>query len=179
MSWMNIYRVIHYFVEGNKNGHFHLRFRAKLQGGKMTSERWQHHNVTFTQRSVGLLVKSVHFSNLCCIMYQWWPLQIGERALFKFFSKVCRPVTQKVKRISECLFRYWVLTSFNFGIFIFKAIYGSVPEIIAIANFLHFFYSLSYLVKRTVIKVLRHIFWILFHSQSFSFSCCCTQQTVN
>ncbi len=100
------------------------------KGVKMTSERWQHHNVTFTQRSVGLLVKSVHFSNLCCIMCQWWPLQIGERALFKFFSKVCRPVTQKVKRISECLFRYWVLTNFNFDIFIFKAIYGSVPEII-------------------------------------------------
>ncbi len=31
MSWMNIYWVIHYFVEGGQNGNFHLRFRAKLQ----------------------------------------------------------------------------------------------------------------------------------------------------
>ncbi len=31
MSWINIYEVIHYFVEGGQNGNFHLRFRAKLQ----------------------------------------------------------------------------------------------------------------------------------------------------
>ncbi len=31
MSWMNIYWVIHYFVEGGQNGNFHLKFRAKLQ----------------------------------------------------------------------------------------------------------------------------------------------------
>ncbi len=35
MSWMNIYWVIHYFVEGGQNGNFHLSFRAKLQGGKI------------------------------------------------------------------------------------------------------------------------------------------------
>ncbi len=34
----------------------------------MTSERWQHHNVTFTQRFVAMLVKSGDFSNICCIM---------------------------------------------------------------------------------------------------------------
>ncbi len=34
MSWMNIFGVIHYFVEGGHQGHFYLRFRAKLQGGK-------------------------------------------------------------------------------------------------------------------------------------------------
>ncbi len=38
---------------------------------KMASERWQHHNVIFTQRLVDLLVKSVDFSNLHCIMCQW------------------------------------------------------------------------------------------------------------
>ncbi len=34
MSWMNIYCVINYFVEGDQNGIFHLRFRAKLQDGE-------------------------------------------------------------------------------------------------------------------------------------------------
>ncbi len=46
-------------------------FKAKLQGVKITSERWQHYNVDFTQRLVCLLVKSVDFSNLCCIICQW------------------------------------------------------------------------------------------------------------
>ncbi len=46
MSRMNIYGVIHYFVEGGQNGNFHQRFRVKLQGGKkMTSERLQHQNL--------------------------------------------------------------------------------------------------------------------------------------
>ncbi len=31
---MNIYRVIHYFVEGDQNDNFHLRFGAKLQDGE-------------------------------------------------------------------------------------------------------------------------------------------------
>ncbi len=34
MSQINIYGVIHYFVEGGQNGNFHLRFGAKLQGVK-------------------------------------------------------------------------------------------------------------------------------------------------
>jgi len=34
MAWMNIYLVIHYFVEGGQNDNFHLIFGAKLQGGK-------------------------------------------------------------------------------------------------------------------------------------------------
>ncbi len=38
------------------------------RGVKMTSERWQHHNINFTQRLVALLLKSADFSNLCCIM---------------------------------------------------------------------------------------------------------------
>ncbi len=38
------------------------------RGLKMTSERLQHHNVTFTQRLISLLVKSVDFSCLHCIM---------------------------------------------------------------------------------------------------------------
>jgi len=34
----------------------------------MTLERWQHYYFIFTQILVGLLVKSVDFSNLCYIM---------------------------------------------------------------------------------------------------------------
>ncbi len=73
----------------------------------MASERWQHHNVTFTQRLVGLLVKYVDFSCLCCIMCQWRPFKNGETALFSsffyktiFFYNVCMPVTQEVLKIS-------------------------------------------------------------------------------
>ncbi len=40
-----------------------LQFGANLQGVKMTLERWQHYYITFTQRLVGLLVKSVAFSS--------------------------------------------------------------------------------------------------------------------
>ncbi len=39
MSRMNIYGVIHYFVEGGQNGNFHQRFRVKLQGGKKNDFR--------------------------------------------------------------------------------------------------------------------------------------------
>ncbi len=56
------------FVEGGQNVNFHLRFRAKLQGGK--NDFRQRHNVIFTQSLVGLLVKPVDFSNLYCIMCQ-------------------------------------------------------------------------------------------------------------
>jgi len=38
----------------------------------MTIERWQHPYFIFTQRLVGLFVKSVDFSNLCCIKFQPW-----------------------------------------------------------------------------------------------------------
>jgi len=47
-----------------------MRFGAKLQGDKMTLERW--HFIGFLQRLIGLLVKSVYFSSLCCIICQWW-----------------------------------------------------------------------------------------------------------
>ncbi len=49
MSWIIIYEVIHYLVEGGQNGNFHLRFRANYRRVKMSSERWQHHNVIFTE----------------------------------------------------------------------------------------------------------------------------------
>ncbi len=131
MSWMNIYRVIHYFVEGGvKMVIFTWDSEPNYKGVKMTSERWQHHNVTFTQRSVGLLVKSVHFSNLCCIMCQWWPLKNGKTALFKFFLKCLKACNSKSIKDILMTFRYWVLTNFLFGIFIFKALYGLVPEIL-------------------------------------------------
>ncbi len=43
--------------------------RAKSQGcKKMTSERWQHYNVTFTQGLVGLLVKSVELNVEKCFL---------------------------------------------------------------------------------------------------------------
>ncbi len=108
---------------GGQNDNLHLRFRAKLQGVKMTSERWQHH-VIFKQRLVGVLEKSVDFSNLCCIVCQWWPLKMEKE------QQVCMPITQEVLKILLCPFRYWVLTHFPFGIFIFEALYGSVPEIL-------------------------------------------------
>ncbi len=57
------------------------------KGVKMASERWQHYNVIFTQRLIGLLVKYVHFSNLCCIMCQWRPFKYKETALFKYFLR--------------------------------------------------------------------------------------------
>ncbi len=40
---------------------------AKLQGGKNDFRKMQYH-VIFTQRLVGLLGKSVDFSNICCIL---------------------------------------------------------------------------------------------------------------
>ncbi len=46
-----------------------------------------------------------------------------------FFSKVCMSVTQEVLKISQCPLKMWILTNFSFGIFIFKTLYGSFPEI--------------------------------------------------
>ncbi len=86
------------------------------------------HNIIFTPRLVGLLVKSIHFSNLCCIMCQWWPFRNGETALFKFFLQSLQACNSR--SIKDIPFRYWVLTNFPFGIFTFKALYGSVPEIL-------------------------------------------------
>jgi len=40
-----------------------MRFEAKLRVVKMTVERWPHHHFVFTQRLVGLLVKSIYFRN--------------------------------------------------------------------------------------------------------------------
>ncbi len=54
------------FCRGGQKRHFFSNYRGG-GGVKMTPERWQHHNVTFTQRLVGLLVKSVDFSNLFCV----------------------------------------------------------------------------------------------------------------
>ncbi len=48
---------------------FTLDSEPNYKGVKMTSERWQH-NVIFTQRLEGLLIKYVDFRNLCCIMCQ-------------------------------------------------------------------------------------------------------------
>ncbi len=64
----------------------------------MASERWQHHNVTSTQRLVGLLVKSVDFSHLCCIV-SLVTFKKGE-TFQVFFSKVCMPITHEVLNIS-------------------------------------------------------------------------------
>ncbi len=55
--------------------------------------------------------------------------KMGKEHFSSFFSKVCRPVTQKVLNISLCPFIYWVL-NFYFGFVIFKTLYGSVPEIL-------------------------------------------------
>jgi len=50
----------------------------------MTLERWQHHYFVFTQRLVGLLVKSVDFNNLSCIIYQWWKFKNGKKHCLTF-----------------------------------------------------------------------------------------------
>ncbi len=60
--------VIHYFVEG-QNEHFHLRFGAKIQEGKMALERWQHHYIIFTPRLVGLLVNCVDLATIFVVVY--------------------------------------------------------------------------------------------------------------
>ncbi len=84
------------------------------RGVKITSERLQHHNVGFTQRLVDLLVKCVEFSNLCCIMCQWWPFKNGKGALFKFFNS---------KSIKDIYMLFWMLglwvSNISFGFFVF------------------------------------------------------------
>ncbi len=101
MSWMNVYPVIHYFVEGGQNGNFHLRFKDKSQGSEMTSGRWQHHNVMCTQR---LVVQSVDFSDRCCIVCQCDRPKIGKRHFSRSYSKVCMLATQEVLKILRMLF---------------------------------------------------------------------------
>ncbi len=57
------------FCSVYQNVNFHLRVRAKFREVKKnTAERWQCHYAIFAKRLVGLLVKSVDFSYLCCIM---------------------------------------------------------------------------------------------------------------
>lgn len=57
---------------------------------KMTLDRWQHHDVIFTQILVGLLVKSVVFSNHCCIISQWGPFGNGGKTRFVLFFQSLR-----------------------------------------------------------------------------------------
>ncbi len=45
-----------------------------------------------------------------------------------FISNVCIPVSQEILNISKFPFRNWVFSNFIFGIFIFKAIHGSVTD---------------------------------------------------
>ncbi len=90
----------------------------------MTLERWQHHCVIFTQKSVGLLVKSVDFCFLLLYMPMVTSKMGGEH--FSFFFQACN----SSKQISLCLFRFWVLTNFSFGIFILKALFGHIPAIL-------------------------------------------------
>ncbi len=131
MLWINIYWVIHYFFRGGvKMAIFTWDSKPNYRGLKMTSERWQHYNAIYTQRLVGLLVKSVDFSCLCCIICQWWPFKNGKDHFSSFFSKVCMYVTWRCP----------------FGIFMSKALYGSVPEILAFqygfrSNCTHFQWS--------------------------------------
>ncbi len=66
----------------------------------MSSERWQHCNVIFTHRLVALLVKSVDFSHLCCIMCQCWHFKHEEKVIFVFPPKVCMAVTEEGSKIS-------------------------------------------------------------------------------
>ncbi len=63
---MNIYRVTHGFVEEGQNGNFLLRFRGKLQGSKNDFRKMAASQLLVHRDC--LLVKSVDFSNLCCIV---------------------------------------------------------------------------------------------------------------
>ncbi len=134
------------------------------KGVKMTSERWQHHNVTFTQRSVGLLVKSVHFSNLCCIMCQWWPLKMGKQHFISQSSKACNSKALKILMP----FRYWVLTNFLFGIFIFKALLVG-PRDIGISTWLQ-----EYIIKMYIFSVVKtkNILPVLFCNHWYTIIIC-------
>ncbi len=59
------------FCRGGSKWQFSAKIQSQIKGVKMALERWPHYTVTSIQRLVGLLVKSVHFSYLCCIMCQW------------------------------------------------------------------------------------------------------------
>ncbi len=50
----------------------------------MIVERWQHHYFILTQRLTGLFVKSIYFSNLFCIICQWWQFKNGGKKLLFF-----------------------------------------------------------------------------------------------
>ncbi len=107
MPWMCICWVIHYFVEPD--------LLLLITGRKLTSERWQNHYFIFTQRLVGLLVKSVDFSNLCCVMCQW--RQGKGTCVFSQSFHACTSISIKNILIS------WFLTSFSFSILIFTALW--------------------------------------------------------
>lgn len=51
------------------------------------------------------------------------------RAIHFIFSNVCTPLTQKELKISQWDFRFWFLRNFSFRIFIFKALFSSIPNI--------------------------------------------------
>ncbi len=124
MLTIYIYWVIHYFVEEV----FHLRFKAKFHEGKNDFRKMAAASLCyFTLGLAGLLVKSVDLSHLCCIMWQWWSFKYREKAFFKFFLQ--SPHACNSRSIKDILMTFWVL-NIPFGIFIFKALYGSVPEIL-------------------------------------------------
>ncbi len=54
----------------------------------MIVERWQHHYFILTQRLTGLFVKSIYFSNLFCIICQWWQFKMGGKNSC-FLPQVC------------------------------------------------------------------------------------------
>ncbi len=80
MSWIIIYEVIHYLVEGGQNGNFHLRFRAKLQEGKNEFRK--------------MAASQCYFYRDKC---QWWPFKNGETAHFKFFLQSLHACNSKAR----------------------------------------------------------------------------------
>ncbi len=121
---MYINWVIHCFVEKSPNDHFHLRF-----GAKMTLERWQHQYFNFTQigrsASKNILTLAI-FVALCVNGDQ---SKMGKKHFWSSLSKVYMPVTQEILKISQYHFKLRFLINFSFVIFIFKTLYGSMPEI--------------------------------------------------
>jgi len=69
-------------------------------------------HLIFTQRLVGLLVKSVDFSNLCFIIRQRWQFKNGQE---HFFSQVCSSFhAWNSKSIKDMLISFYILVLNNF-----------------------------------------------------------------
>ncbi len=80
---MNIYWVIHYFVV--KMAIFTWDSEPNYRGLKITSERWQNHYVTFTQRLVGLLANLLTLDVFVALCASGDHSKMGKEHVSSFF----------------------------------------------------------------------------------------------